>query len=151
MHRWAWEVRSKALQGEEIMNQLPEQKPVRRQHVERARTLPGPGDFNSDEARSTEPMQREHQLRSQSRLPPTRAARPTRKRGVFLRARSALDKTRRGRVSRVTLALAVAAITSALVISAPSVVTDTAVAANHGLALVGAASVPPSFIAPANR
>ena len=133
------------------MNQLPEQKPRRRQHVARARTLPSPGHFSSDEARSTEPMQREHQLRSHLRLPPTRAARPTRKRGVFLGTQSALDKTRHGRFSRVTLALAVAAITSALVVSAPSVVTDTAVAANHGLALIGAASVPPSFIAPAKR
>jgi len=96
-------------------------------------------------------MQREHQLRSQLRLPPTRAARPTRKRGVFLGAQSALDKPRYVRVSRVTLALAVAAITSALVVSAPSVVTDTAVAANHGLALIGAASVPPSFIATAKK
>jgi hypothetical protein len=144
-------VRSKALQGEEIMNQLPEQTPLRRKHVARAHTLPGPGDFESDEARSTEAMQREHQLRSQLRLPPTRAARPTRKRGAFLGALSALDRPRHVRVSKVTLALAVAAITSALVVSAPVVVTDTAVAANHGLALIGAASVPPSFIEPSKR
>jgi len=133
------------------MNQLPEQNPRRRKHVARASTLPGPGDFESDQARSTEPMQREHQLRSKLRLPPTRAARPTRKRGVFLGAQSALDKPRHVRVSKVTLALAVAAITSVLVVSAPSVVTDTAVAANHGLALIGAASVPPSFIEPSKR
>ena len=127
------------------MNQLPEQNPRRRKHVARARTLPGPGDFESDQARSTEPMQREHQLRSQLRLPPTRAARPTRKRGVFLGAQSALDKPRHVRVSKVTLALAVAAITSVLVVSAPSVVTDTAVAANHGLALIGAAELHRAF------
>jgi hypothetical protein len=60
-------------------------------------------------------------------------------------------KSRRGKVSRVTLALAAVAATSALVVCSPSVVLDTTHAATRGLALVGAASAPPSFIAPAKK
>ncbi|HXX85761.1 MAG TPA: hypothetical protein VEN29_17515 [Casimicrobiaceae bacterium] len=61
-------------------------------------------------------------------------------------------KSRRSsKAARVTLALAAVAATSALIVSLPSVVSDTALAASRGLALIGEASAPPSFIAPVNK
>jgi len=91
---------------------------------------------------------------SPSRLPPTRAARSPRSRGVFLnrwKRADHSDKARRARASKLTIVLAVVAVASAVIVTAPSLVMETAVAANHGLALIGATSVPPSFIVPAKK
>jgi len=130
------------------MSRLPAQDPRSHEPV-RERYGPGRADRRSDtpipidDGRGKEPG-------SGLRLPPTRAARPARSRGVFLAVARRLlgpDKPRRTHVSRVTLAVAALAATSALVISAPTLWMDTAVAASRGLALIGAASVPPSFIA----
>jgi hypothetical protein len=61
------------------------------------------------------------------------------------------NKARRINVSRVTVAIAAVAATSVLIVSAPSLVVDTAVAAHRGLALIGAATAPPSFMAPSKK
>ena len=94
-------------QGEEPMNRLPVQEQRPSEHL-RPRSAPGPSDWRRDPARSVgEPDG--GTLRPDLPLPPTRAARPTRSRGVFLTVpRWVLDslKSRRGKVSRVTLALA---------------------------------------------
>lgn len=101
-------------------------------------------------ARAVDDPRGEQTIESRFRLPPTRAARPARSRGVFLAAARRLlgsDKARRTSVSRLTLAVAAIAATSALIVTAPSVLMDTTHAASRGLALIGAASVTPSFIA----
>src|SRR5262249_28150474 len=139
-------------QGEEPMNRLPVQKQRSSEHL-RPRSASGQPDWRSEPAHSIGESDG-RTLRPGLQLPPTRAALPTRSRGVFLAApRWVLDslKSRRGTVSRVTLALAAVAATSALVVCSPSVVVDTTHAASRGLALVGAASAPPSFMAPAKK
>jgi len=81
------------------------------------------------------------------RLPPTRAARTLRSRGVFSKAPGTSKKQRSWRsadLSIVALAVAVVAIASALIVGAPIAITGANV--NPGPAIVGAASVPPAFI-----
>jgi len=112
-------------------------------------------DRRSEIPQTTDEARGEHALGSRFRLPPTRAARSARSRGVFLevarRWLGAENKARRINVSRVTVAIAAVAATSVLIVSAPSLVVDTAVAAHRGLALIGAATAPPSFMAPSKK
>lgn len=133
------------------MVQRIEQNPRRRLRVGRARQLPGASDARSDAERPVDDSHSAHGLHPRLRLPPTRAARQARSRGAFLEAAGrAADsgKSRRANVSIATLALALVALVSALIVSAPSVITGIAVAANPAFSIVGSASVPPPFIAP---
>jgi hypothetical protein len=82
-------------------------------------------------------------------LPPTRAARTPRSRGVFSKVTEAPKKQsawRGSNLSIVAFAVAVVAIASALIVGAPIAITDVGVNFNPGPAIVGAASVPPAFI-----
>jgi hypothetical protein len=86
-----------------------------------------------------------------TRLPPTRAARTPRSRGVFL---AAVEPSRGGRARRwadlsiAALAVAVVAVSSALIMGAPATMMGVALNLNPGPAIIGAASVPPSFMEP---
>ena len=86
-----------------------------------------------------------------TRLPPTRAARTPRSRGVFL---AVVEPGRSGRpwrlvdVAIAALAVAVVATSSALIMGAPATIMGVALSLNPGPAIVGAASVPPSFVEP---
>jgi hypothetical protein len=88
-------------------------------------------------------------LLSEIRLPPPRAARTARSRGIFLRVTDATKEPRGGRkpgASIVRLVIAVAAIACALVVAAPGAIMWTSGNPNPGPAMVGATSVPPSFV-----
>ena len=86
------------------------------------------------------------------RFPPTRAARASRGRGVFL---DESDEAMSGKRSRwievpvAIVALAVAAFAVTVWINAPSVVASSALGTNPGPAMVAAASVAPAFVLPA--
>jgi hypothetical protein len=88
-----------------------------------------------------------------AQLPPPRAARTPRSRGFFLAAKVPAHKRERmpgkARASIVALAVAVVAIASALIVTAPAAILGSAVNINPGPAMVGAASVAPAFLAPA--
>ena len=91
----------------------------------------------------------EFEFRSDTRLPPPRAARTTRSRGIFLRATEPPEKQsawRKADKSIIALAVAVVTIASALIVGAPAAIMGSAVNLNPGPAIVGAASVPPAFI-----
>ena len=91
------------------------------------------------------------QPRSGTRLPPTRAARTPRSRGVFL---ATVEPGRVGRTRRwadlwiAALAVAVVTVSSALIMGAPATIMGFTLNLNPGPAIVGAASVPPSFMEP---
>ncbi len=91
------------------------------------------------------------ELPSGTRLPPTRAARTPRSRGVFL---AAVEPRRGGRARRwgdlaiAVLAVAVVAVSSALIMGAPATIMGVTLSFNPGPAIVGAASVPPAFMEP---
>ena len=85
------------------------------------------------------------------RFPPTRAARASRGRGVFLEDG---DKVRGGgrrwiEVPVAIVALAIAAFAVTVYFNAPSIVAGGAFGPNQGPAMVAAASVAPSFVLPA--
>ena len=85
------------------------------------------------------------------RFPPTRAARASRGRGVFLEDG---DKVKGGgrrwiEVPVAIVALAIAAFAVTVYINAPSIVAGGAFGPNQGPAMVAAASVAPSFVLPA--
>jgi hypothetical protein len=93
---------------------------------------------------------REH---SGLRFPPTRAARATRGRGVFLGHADEVNGTGRARwieAPVAIVALAVAAFALAVCFNAPSIVAGATFGANPGPAIVAAASVAPPFVLPAN-
>jgi hypothetical protein len=86
------------------------------------------------------------------RLPPTRAARASRGRGVFLEEHDEVMSAGWARWVEVLVAfvaLAVAAVALAVCVNAPSVVAGAAFGTNPGPAIVAAASVAPPFILPA--
>lgn len=86
------------------------------------------------------------------RFPPTRAARASRGRGVFLEEIDEVVSGARERwveVPVAIVALAVAAFAVTVFINAPSAVAGGAFGANPGPALVAAASVAPPFVLPA--
>jgi hypothetical protein len=88
-------------------------------------------------------------FRSDTRLPPPRAARRPRSRGIFLQAPEPPKKQsawRKADKSIIGLAVAVVAIASALIVGAPTAIMGAAVNVTPGPAIVGAASVPPAFI-----
>ncbi len=84
-------------------------------------------------------------------LPPTRAARPSRSRGIFLPAADSAPKKRALRkadLSIVALAVVVVAVASALILGGPPAILGASGVYNPGPAIVGAASVPPAFVEP---
>lgn len=87
------------------------------------------------------------------RFPPTRAARASRGRGVFLekadRGRGA-GRSRRIEAPLAIVALAIAAFALAVCVNAPSIVAGGTFGTNPGPAIVAAASVAPPFVLPAN-
>jgi hypothetical protein len=86
------------------------------------------------------------------RLPPTRAARASRGRGVFWEEPDEVMSAARSRwveASVAFVALAVAAVAMAVCVNAPSVVAGAAFGTNPGPAIVAAASVAPPFVLPA--
>jgi hypothetical protein len=93
---------------------------------------------------------REH---SGLRFPPTRAARASRGRGVFLKEADEVKGRGRARwieVPVAIVALAVAAFAVAVCFNAPSIVAGATLGTNPGPAIVAAASVAPSFVIPAH-
>jgi hypothetical protein len=80
-------------------------------------------------------------------LPPTRAARPPRSRGVFSREMEPPKKhgVGRTRLSIIAFAIAVVAVASALIIGAPIAISGAGTSANPGPAIFGSASVSPLF------
>src|SRR5450432_3325563 len=94
---------------------------------------------------------RDFEFRSVSQLPPTRAARTPRSRGIFSKVTEPAGKRsswRRADLSIVALAVAVVAIAAALIVGAPIAISGGGVNFNPGPAMVGATSVPPAFIEP---
>ncbi len=87
-----------------------------------------------------------------SQLPPPRAARTPRSRGFFLKATPDSKKPQREwskwNFSIVPFAVAVVALTSALILGAPSAILGSAVSLNPGPAMIGATSVAPAFFTP---
>jgi hypothetical protein len=86
------------------------------------------------------------------RFPPTRAARASRGRGVFLKDADKLGgrgRTRWVEVPVAIVALAVAAFALTVCFNAPSMVASGAFGPNPGPAMVAAASVAPPFVLPA--
>jgi len=91
--------------------------------------------------------------RSGLRFPPTRAARASRGRGVFLeKADEGMDTGRSRWIEAplAILALAIAAFALAVCVNAPSIVAGATFGTNPGPAIVAAASVAPPFVLPAN-
>jgi hypothetical protein len=87
------------------------------------------------------------------RFPPTRAARASRGRGVFLEEADEVMGTGRARWIEAPLAivaLAIAAFALAVCVNAPSIVAGATFGTNPGPAIVAAASVAPPFVLPAN-
>jgi hypothetical protein len=87
------------------------------------------------------------------RFPPTRAARASRGRGVFLEEADEVMGTGRSRWIEAPLAivaLAIAAFALAVCVNAPSIVAGATFGTNPGPAIVAAASVAPPFVLPAN-
>lgn len=88
---------------------------------------------------------------SDFRFPPTRAARASRSRGVFLgEAEEAMNE---GRVRWIEVpvalvALAAAAFMLVVCVNASSIVAGPSIGSNPGPAIVAAASVPPNFVVP---
>ena len=86
-----------------------------------------------------------------TRLPPTRAARTLRSRGVFLAIVKPTQGARKRRLADLAiaaLAVAVVAIASALIMGAPATIMGAALNLNPGPGIVGSASVPPAFMEP---
>jgi hypothetical protein len=143
-------MRSKLL-GEEIMDKSLEPQVTQRVRMVRPRWIPGLSrDLLSDNL-YLQHAGNDFALCSDTQLPPTRAVRTPRSRGVFSRTTEPPKKQsawRKADMSIVGLAVAVVAIAAALIVGAPSAIMGAAVNLNPGPAIVGAASVPPAFIEP---
>ena len=90
------------------------------------------------------------QAEHDNRLPPTRAARTQRSRGVFLESVRPVQRPRKrlADLAIAALAVAVVAISSALIMGAPATIMGAALNFNPGPGIVGSASVPPAFMEP---
>jgi hypothetical protein len=131
--------------GEEIMDRSIERRVARRVRIDRPHLVAGSEELH------LQPTGRDFALGSPAPLPPTRAARTPRSRGVFFRVTEPSKKKsqwRRSDLSIVAFAVAVVAIASALIVGAPIAMTGAGVNLNPGPAIVGAASVPPAFLEP---
>lgn len=85
---------------------------------------------------------------SELRFPPTRAARASRSRGVFLDDRDNSGRSRWIEVPVALVALAVAAFAVVVCLNASWLVAGPSLGANPGPGIVAAASVAPSFVEP---
>lgn len=93
------------------------------------------------------------QAEHSNRLPPTRAARTLRSRGVFLETVKPAPRARKRRLAEVAiaaLAVAIVALSSALIMGAPTIM-GAALSFNPGPGIIGSASVPPAFMEPSKR
>jgi hypothetical protein len=136
------------------MDRSMERRVARRVRIGRPHWVAGFVDDSVGEDLHLQATRRNFDFGSPPQLPPTRAARTPRSRGVFSRVTEPPKKQsawRRTDLSIVALAVAVVAIASALIVGAPLAITDAGVSFNPGPAIVGAASVPPAFIAPTKR
>jgi hypothetical protein len=141
------------LLGEKIMERRFDTRAAPRSRAGRRRWLPGTADAVLDgEAQVRAPVPViGFDSGATSRLPPPRAARTPRSRGFFLQATQAPEKqehkSRKRDVSIVGFAVAVVALTSALIVGAPAAIESSAESFNPGPAMVAATSVAPAFIA----
>ena len=130
------------------MDRYLERRVARRVRVGRPHWAAGLADLDREDLHLQAPR-RDFDFGSPTQLPPTRAARTPRSRGVFSKVTEPPKKRsawRRANLSIVALAVVVVAITSALIVGAPIAITGAGVNFNPGPAIVGAASVPPAFI-----
>lgn len=133
------------------MDRSIERRVARRVRSDRPHWVPGSAGKLLHEDLHIEPTGRDFGLGSPTTLPPTRAARTPRSRGVFFKVAEPPKKKsqwRRSDLSIVAFAVAVVAIASALIVGAPIAMTGAGVNLNPGPAIVGAASVPPAFLEP---
>jgi hypothetical protein len=144
-------MRSKLL-GEEMMDTGMERRVARRVRSGRARWISGAAHDLAGEVLPFQDPRRGFEFHPDTQLPPPRAARTPRSRGIFFKAAQPPKKQsawRRTDLSIVALAVAVVAIASALIVGAPNAtIMASGAHFNPGPAMVGAASVPPAFIAP---
>jgi hypothetical protein len=143
-------MRSKPL-GEEIMERINERRVARRIRISRPRWVSGMASDGVHEDLHFQATWRDFDFGSPAQLPPTRAARTPRSRGVFSKVTEAPKKQsawRRADMSVVAFAVAVVAIASALIVGAPIAISGAGPSFNPGPAIVGAASVTPAFIEP---
>jgi hypothetical protein len=133
------------------MDRSMERRVSHRARTSRARWIPCPShEFVSEDPHSLD-VRSDIALRFSPPLPPTRAARPSRSRGVFLPTADPAPAKRRWRktdLSIAALAVMVVAMASALVLGAPPAILGALGTYNPGPAIVGAASVPPAFVEP---
>jgi hypothetical protein len=143
-------MRSKPL-GEEIMERIDERRVTRRVRISRPRWVSGLASEGVRDDLHLQATGRDFDFSPPAQLPPTRAARTPRSRGVFSEVAEAPKKQsawRRADLSVVAFAVAVVAIASALIVGAPIAISGAGPSFNPGPAIVGAASVPPAFIGP---
>jgi hypothetical protein len=136
------------------MDRSMERRVARRVRIGRPHWAAGSPSDRVREDLDLQATRRDFDLGSPPQLPPTRAARTPRSRGVFSKVTEPPKKQsvwRRANLSIVALAIAVVAITSALIVGAPIAITGAGVNFNPGPAMVGAASVPPAFIEPSRK
>src|SRR5258707_8182253 len=145
---WTRQTRSKPL-GEGIMDRSMERRVARRVRIGRPHWVAGFVDDSVGEDLHLQATRRNFDFGSPPKLPPTRAARTPRSRGVFSRVTEPPKKQsawRRADLSIVALAVVVVAVTSALIVGAPIAISGAGVNFNPGPAMVGAASVPPAVM-----
>ena len=131
------------------MDRSTERRVIRRPRALRPYGIPGLSRDRLDGDPHLQDTSGDFGFRSGTRLPPPRAARTPRSRGIFLQATEAPKKEnawRKADKSIIGLAVAVVAIASALIVGAPTAIMGAVVNVNPGPAIVGAASVPPAFI-----
>src|SRR5450631_296838 len=133
------------------MERISERRVARRVRISRPRWVTGLASEGVREDLQFQATRRDFDFSPPPQLPPTRAARPPRSRGVFSKVTEAPKKQsawRRADMSVVAFAVAVVAIASALIVGAPIAISGAGPSFNPGPAIVGAASVPPAFIEP---
>ena len=133
------------------MDRSMERRVSRKVRRGRAHWIPCPShEFVSEDPHRLD-MHSDFASRFAPPLPPTRAARPSRSRGVFLPAADSAPRKntwRKTDLSIAALAVMVVAMASALILGGPPAILGASGAYNPGPAIVGAASVPPAFVEP---
>ena len=129
------------------MNRSTERRFIRRARSTQPRWGPALATGSTDDDLHVLDTRRDFGFRVAAQLPPTRAARTPRSRGVFSREAEPLKKhgVGRARLSIVSFAIAVVAIASALIIGAPIAISGAGTGVNPGPAIFGATSVSPLF------
>ncbi len=129
------------------MNRSIERRFIRRPRGTQPRWGPALATDSTDGDIHVLDTQRDFGFGVAAQLPPTRAARTPRSRGVFSRESETLKKhsARRTRLSIIAFAIAVVGIASALIIGAPIAISGAGPGFNPGPAIFGATSVSPLF------